>query len=67
LSWKGETIIHEKHLPEIIKKIKAQIIKDKEKDPTSTLRGVSDGVNLAVGSSTIIETTWASNMDSVDT
>jgi hypothetical protein len=45
-----------KSLSLIIKEIEAQIIKGKEKDPTS-VRGVSGGVNPAVGSSTIIETT----------
>jgi hypothetical protein len=66
LFWKGETIIPEKPLPEIIKEIKAQFTKDKEKDPTSALRGVSSGVNPSTGSSKIIETTWASSLDPVD-
>jgi hypothetical protein len=54
-------------LPEIIKEIKTKIMKDKEKDPTSALRGVSGGVNPAVGSSTNVETTWAGTTDSVTT
>jgi hypothetical protein len=67
LFWKGEPTIPEKPLPEIIKEIKAQIIKDNKEDPTSTLRGVSGGVNPSVGSSTIIETTWAGSPVPVDT
>jgi hypothetical protein len=48
----------------IIKEIKDQIIKEKEKDPTSALRGVSGGVNTAEGSSTHVETAWAGIADS---
>jgi hypothetical protein len=65
LFWKGETIIPDKPLPVTIKEIKDQIIKYKEKDTTSALRGVSGGVNPMVGSSTNVETTWASTPDSV--
>jgi hypothetical protein len=46
----SETIIPDKLLPEI-KEIKAKFIKDKQKDSTSALRGVSGGVSPAVGSS----------------
>jgi len=67
LFWKGETIIPDKPLPVIIKEIKDQIIKDKEKDPTSALRGVSGGVNTPVGSSTHVETDWAGTTDSETT
>jgi hypothetical protein len=51
----------------IIKEIKDQIIKDKEKDPTSALKGVSGGVNTAAGSSTHVETSWAGTTDSGST
>jgi hypothetical protein len=67
LFWKGETIIPEKPLPEAINEIKAQIIKENEKNPTSALRGVSGGVNPSVGSNIIIETTWAGSLDQADT
>jgi hypothetical protein len=67
LFWKGETILPEKALPEIIKEIKAQTIKDKEKDPTSALRGVSGGVNPSAGSDICNETTWAGSPDPVGT
>jgi hypothetical protein len=62
---KGETIILEKPLPEVIKEREDKILKDKEKDPTSTLRGVPGGVNAAVESITNIKTTWAGTTDNV--
>jgi hypothetical protein len=58
LFWKGETVIPDKPLPVIIKEIKDKL-KDKDKGPTPALRGVSDGVNPAVGPVNIHKTSWA--------
>jgi hypothetical protein len=43
LFWKGDTILKQQPLPLVIKQIK-----DKSKDPSTGLRGVSDGVNPSV-------------------
>jgi hypothetical protein len=55
LFWKGETVIPDKPLPGIIKKIKDKL-KDNDNGPTPELRGVSDGVNPAVGPADIYKT-----------